>query len=815
MSVFLQDLRYACRMLVKSPAFAVIAILTLALGIGADTTLFSVVNGVLLSPLPYSHSEQLVSINSNEAVPQIPVSYPNFLDWQRMTRTLSLMAMYRHEDYNLTGLQGPAQRVNGFMVSAPFLTTLGIRPALGRDFNATDDQLGAAPVALLSDGFWRRRFGGSLSVLNKPIRLNGTDYTVIGILPPGFSFYGIDRDVYVPIGQWNDPTFRDRRIDESAHVVARLAPGVTLAQAQADMDSVAHTLATEYPAVDKGLGAGISLISMKQDIVGNIQPLLLVLLAAVGFLLLLACTNVASLLLARCMARSTEFAVRSALGAGRARLVSQMLTESLLLAGLGGLGGLAISILATRAIVIALPSELPRASEVAVDWRVLLFTFAVSILAGVVFGLAPALGASRTNLQDVLRGAGRGSSGARHRLQGLFVVVEVAMALVLLIGAGLMLRSLAALWRVDLGFNPNHAITFSVSLPSDAKTTPSETRARLRQFDATLRAVPGVQAASITLGSRPMIHDSSLPFWIEGRPKPDTDSDMPQTLFYLVESGFQRAMGMTLVRGRWISDQDDEHSPTVFDVDDDFARRYFPGENPIGKHIHIVQFDTEGEIVGVVAHVRQWGPGGDPHAAIEAQFFYPYMQTPEKLMPLLAGITAVVLRTDGDPGTVMGPVRRAVTQLNPNIVIYAVSTVNEVVSNTLAARRSFMILLAVFATLALILACIGIYGVIAYLVGQRTHEIGIRMSLGAERGHVLLLILGQGLRMATVGVVVGLILAFSLTRLMSNQLFGVSDHDPLTFVAVSLVLIAVALIACWVPARRAIRIDPVIALRSE
>lgn len=815
MSTLLQDLRCACRMLRKSPAFAVISVLTLALGIAADTTLFSVVNGVLLSPLPYSHSEQLVSINSNEAVPQIPVSYPNFLDWQRMTRTLSSIAMYRHEDYNLTGLQGPAQRVNGFMVSAPFLTTLGIHPTYGRDFNTSDDQLGAAPVAILSDGFWRRRFGGSLAVLNKPITLNGTGYTVVGILPPGFNFYGIDRDVYVPIGEWNDPSFRDRRIDESAHVVARLAPGITLAQAQAEMNDIARTLATEYPEVDKGLGVGMSLMTMKQDIVGNVRPLLLVLLAAVGLLLLLACTNVASLLLARCMTRSAEFAVRSALGAGRGRLISQLLTESLLLAGLGGLTGLAISFLATRGVVHALPSELPRAGDVTMDARVLFFALAVSLFAGIVFGLAPALRASRTNLQGVLRTAGRGASGVGHRLQGLFVAVEVAMALVLLAGAGLMLRSLAALWRVDLGYNPDHAVTFSVSLPSDAKTTPSETRARLRQFEAALESVPGVQAASITLGSRPMIHDSSLPFWIEGRPKPSTESDMPQTLFYLVESGFQRAMGLTMLQGRWVSDQDDENSPTVIDVDDAFARMYFPGENPIGQHVHIEQFDTEARIVGVVGHVRQWGPGGDPHAAIQAQFFFPYMQTPAKLMPLLAGATAVVLRTEGDPALAMGPVRRAVTQLNPNIVIYSVSTMDEVVANTLAARRTFMVLLAAFAAMALVLACIGIYGVIAYLVGQRTHEIGVRMSLGAERHHILLLILGHGLRMATAGVVVGLLLAFSLTHLLSSQLFGVSSHDPLTFIAVSLVLIIVALIASWLPARRAMRVDPTVALRSQ
>jgi predicted permease len=515
------------------------------------------------------------------------------------------------------------------------------------------------------------------------------------------------------------------------------------------------------------------------------------------------------------MSRSGEFAIRSALGASRTRIIRQLLTESTLLAGLGGALGFLLAFFGTKATINVLPGALPRSSEVSLDWRVLLFTLAVSLLAGIVFGLAPALKTSRANLQQILRQSGRGASGARHRLQGIFVAVEVAMALVLLVGAGLMLRSLAALWRVNPGYDPSHAITFSVSLPSNSKTTAAETRARLRRFDAAMRAIPGVQAVSVTLGSRPMIHDSELPFWIEGRPKPDNDNDMPQAMFYLVESGFLRAMGITLERGRFVSDQDDENAPTVVDIDDAFARTYFAGQNPVGQHIHIAEFDKEAEVIGVVGHVRQWGPGNDPKKAIEAQFYYPYMQLPAKLMPLVADGVAVVLRTQDDPAAVMGPVRRAASEADPGEVIYAVETMHGVIENAFAARRLSMILLAFFAAVALALSCIGIYGVISYLVGERTREIGVRMALGAQRSDVLRLILRQGATMALVGVALGIVLALGLTRLMSAQLFGVTAHDPLTFAAVGLVLVVVALVACCLPARRAASVDPIVALHAE
>jgi predicted permease len=403
----------------------------------------------------------------------------------------------------------------------------------------------------------------------------------------------------------------------------------------------------------------------------------------------------------------------------------------------------------------------------------------------------------------------------RFRLLGAFVIVEMAMALVLLVGAGLMVRTLAALWRVDPGFNPNHAVTFSVAFPATSATTPAETRARLRQFDDKMRSIAGVEAVSVTLGSRPMIHDSSLPFWIDGEARPANDNDMHQAMFYLAEAGFQQAMGVTLLRGRFISPQDDESAPIVIDIDDAFARTYFPGQDPIGRRVHLTQFNVDAQVVGIVGHVTQWGLDADPKSAIEAQFYYPFMQLPPKLMPLVAKAVAVVLRTHGDPAAVVGSVRSAVAELDPGDVVYNVETMNDVIASSFAARRLTMVLLALFAGLALALACVGIYGVISYLVGQRTHEIGVRMALGAQPRDVLQLVLGEGTKMALAGTTVGVAAAIALTRLMSSQLFGVSAHDPLTFAGVALLLMVVAVVACCVPALRATQVDPMVALRHE
>jgi predicted permease len=813
MNTLLADLRYALRLLIKSPAFTVIAALTLALGIGANTALFSVVNGVLLNPLAYPHSDRLVVVYATIAgLDSAPIEYPNFLDWQRDSRSFASMAAYRSEDYTFIG-NGEGERLDGYMISASFFDTLGINPVLGRTFRVDDDQIGAAPVVVLSGGFWKRKFGSSPDIIGKPITLNGSAYTIVGIIPDTFTFYGNRRDVYTPIGQWSDPSFRDRRVSVGARAFGRLNPGVTVAQAQAEMDEVARNLAVAYPEADAG--HNIKLVPMKEDLVGNVQPLLFVLLAAVGFLMLIACANVANLLLARSVARAREFAIRSALGAGQARMIRQLLTESILLSAVGGAFGLLLAYCGMNTLLKALPAALPRSNEVSLDSRVMLFTLVLSLVTGVIFGLAPALKATHTNLQEVMRQSGRGSSGFRHRLQGTFVAVEIALALVLLVGAGLMIRTLSALWRVDPGFNPSHAITFSLAMPATSNTTSAETRARLRNFDDKVRSIPGVQAVSVTLGSRPMIHDSALPFWIEGEPKPAHDSEMHAATFFLVESGFRQAMGISLLRGRFVTDQDNENTPLVIDIDDNFARTYFPGQDPIGNHINFTEFNVQAKVVGVVGHVKQYALDADPPGAIQAQFFYPFMQIPEKIMPLVAKSVAVVLRTHGDPTPIMGPVRETVREIDPREVIYNVQTMDDVVATSYAARRLTMILLTGFAGLAMMLASVGIYGVVSYLVGQRTQEIGIRMALGAQPRDILVLVLGEGTKMALIGAGLGTAASLVLTRLMAKQLFGVSAHDPLTYTSVAFVLMFVAIAACFVPARRALRMDPMNSLRSE
>ena len=817
METLLQDIRHGIRLIAKSPGFAAIAILTLALGIGANTAVFSVVNGVLLNPLPYPQPQQLVAVYAkNRTFNYSSISYPNFLDWVRDQHSFSALAGYRGDDYNLTGL-GEPQRVSAEMVSASFFPVLGINPVIGRQFRPEEDQIGAQPVVLISGGFWKREFGSSRDAVGKTLDLNGVGYTVIGVIPASFRYQSFNfqdnTDVFLPIGQWSDVTFRRRDTGMGMDAVGRLRPGVTLQQAQQDMDAVAQHLAQEYPDVDRGSGA--ALYSLKENVVGRIRPFLLVLLAAVAFVLLIACVNVANLLLARSTARTREFAVRAALGASQQRVIRQLLTESLVLAFLGGVCGLLLAMWGTKAALGVLPEALPRSQSVHVDARVLLFTFAASAIAGILFGLAPAVKTARGNLHETLKEGGRGSSGARHRLQGLFVVMEMALALVLLIGAGLMIRSLANLWEVNPGFNAHNLVTFGFSYPTTLGGTPDAIRASMLQVESAVEHAPGVVASSLLAGGVPMMGDSDMTLWLDNEPKPASMSKMKVSLFYPVQPDYLKAMGIPLVRGRFINAQDNEHAPFVIVIDQDFAREYFPGQDPIGRRVNFGFMNNSGVIIGIVGHVKQWGLDEGAKPLIGPQLYFPIAQVPDQFFTLMAHGGQFVVRTQGSPDAEMKTIRTALRSVNSEIVVYEVHTLNDVISRSLAARRFSMILLAIFAALALVLSCIGIYGVISYLVGQRTHEIGVRMALGAQPAQVLRLILTQGARLAFIGVAVGLAGSLALTRLMSKMLFGISAYDPITFAGVAALLIAVALAACYVPARRAMRVDPMTALRYE
>ena len=818
MGTLLEDVRYGLRMLRKNPGFTTIALLTLALGIGANTAVFSIVNGVLFNPLPFPNSDKLVMLfESKPNFKEGSISYPNFLDWQRDNHVFTSIAAYRPDSFSLTG-SGEAEQVRGEMVSTEFFSILGVKPLIGRTFTAEEDRLGAGRVVLVSSAFWKRKLGSSPDVLGSRIVLDGQGYTVIGVIPASFHLtlpnFRDNNELYVPIGQWTYPDFRDRSHALGMKGIGRLKPGVTFAQARAGMDSVTQNLAAAFPQADAGEGA--TLVPLKQKMIGDIEPFLLVLLAAVGFVLLIACVNVANLLLARSTSRTREFAIRAALGAGRGRVVRQLLTESVLLA-IGGAGlGLLLATWGTQAALAVLPVALPRAEEVGVDAHVLIFTGVVSILAGVLFGLVPALKTSGSNLQKTLKEGGRGMTGAHHRVQGVFVVVEMAMALVLLIGAGLMIRSLMRLWSVNPGFDPHNVLTFSVALPPSASTlSPDAARSSFRQLHDQLASVPGTQAVSLSGGAMPMRGDDEELFWIDGQARPATDKDMSWTLRYTVEPGYFEAMTIPLTRGRFLTPQDNEHSSLVTVVDESFADKFFPHQDPIGKHINIKGIDRPLEIVGVVGHVKQFGLDADDKEALHAQLYCPFMQIADKDVHQIAGGVDVVLRSDVAHRATLESIRTAVSTMNGQQFIYDVRTFDEIISKSLAAQRFSMILFGAFAGLALLLASVGIYGVISYVVGQRTHEIGIRMALGAERLHILRLILGSGGMLAVAGVALGLASALALTRLMASLLYGVRATDPLTYAGVAMLLMVVAIVACYIPAQRATKVDPLAALRYE
>jgi predicted permease len=816
METLFQDLRYGMRTALKSPAFTAVAVITLALGIGANTAVFSIVNGVLLNPLPFPQADQLVALGENKAnFENGSISYPNFRDWQKDNRSISSMAVSRVFSFNLIGAGEPEQ-VDGDLVSSDFFSILGVKPVAGRLFVAGEDEVGAAPVALIGEDLWRRKFSSSPDIVGRSITLGPKGYTVVGVIPARFhlslpSFR--DGEIFVPAGQWNNPLLLNRGAGLGFHGIARLKPGVTVEQARADMDVVSQNLAAAFPDTDKGIGANLK--PLKQQMVGYVRPLLLVLLAAVGFVLLIACLNVANLMLARSTVRAREFAIRAALGATQARVVRQLLAESVLLGLTGGATGLLFASLGTRAALATLPSTLPRADQIGLDTHVLIFTAGTAILAGILFGLTPALKMSRGATSETLKEGGRSSTGTRHRAQRVFVVAEMAMALVLLAGAGLMVRSLVRLWQVDPGFDPRHVMSFGLTPPPSVLTASADgIRAHFRELNRRLGAIPGVEAVAQTSGAMPLDSDDEQLFWLEGQAKPAHDNDMNWAIAYIVDPDYLKIMKTPLLAGSFFSAQNDEHSPKVVVVDDVFTRKFFPGQDAVGKRIHLKSGDQLAEIIGVVAHVKQWGLDSDDTQQLRAELYIPEVQMPDDYIKSVSS-TVLVVRVAGDPAASFASVRHMAQEMSDQQVIYGEQTMEQVVSRSIASHRFLMILLAAFAALAVILASVGIYGVVSYVVGQRTHEIGVRMALGARRTDVHRMILGEGARLILTGIVIGVFGAIALIRVMSSQLFMVSASDPLTFVVVSLLLMFVALMSCYVPARRAANVDPIVALRYE
>jgi putative ABC transport system permease protein len=809
----MRDLRFALRTLRKSPGYAAIAIVTLGLAIGANTAIYSVVHGVLLRQLPYRDPARLVTIwESSPAFPDMSVCYLDLLDWRKSQRSFEDIAGARNETYNLIGAGAPEQ-LEGRQISASLLSVLGVRPVLGRGFLPEEDTGNGTHVALLSYGFWQRRFGSDPGIVGQSINMNGHPFTVVGVLPK--SFYPVSHfgavpagDVYVPLALI-DQAQRRRGNHPGLLGVGKLKPGVTIEQARADLEAIGRALGAEHK---QNQGVLPALAVMHDDAVRDVRPMLLVLMGAVGFVLLIAAANVAHLMLARATTRRREMAIRTALGAGRGALIRQLLTEATLVALLGGLCGVLLALWGVDVLTRVNEQRLFLVGRIEVDRNVLLFSLAVSLATGILFGLVPAFGAARTRVHEALKegDARTGASAGHRRVRSILVIGEVAMALVLLVGAGLSLRTFAELGKVDLGFRADHVLCAQVTAPAGHFKDAASLRAFLERTLANAKALPGVEQAALATGA-PIAGSSETSFWVEGHGHADP-VDVPFAVYFGASPELFDTLGLQVVAGRRFDDSDRGGAHDVVLIDERAAQRFFP-EGAVGKHLASDAGKPGDEIIGVVRHMVHYGPG-EPEPA-PFQLYWPWRQVKDEHLEAVMRSFCILLRTRGNPETLIRPLAGAVAAADPELPIHDAKTMQRYVDESLLARRFAMTLLSLFALLAVVLASVGLYAVVAYSVSQRTHEIGVRMALGAQPGAVRQMVVRQALTMVAAGIGCGGAGALALTHFMRKLLYGVSASDPLTFAAVAVVLALTALAASWLPARRASRVDPMVALRGD
>jgi putative ABC transport system permease protein len=803
METFLKDLRYAFRMMLKNPGFTAVAIIALALGIGANTAIFSVVNALLINPLPYKDASRLVWIwgsNPGRDIEQETASAPDYIDWKTQNQSFEEMGAFSRTRVTLTG-EGEPEIFLGAVVTDGFFATLGAQPRIGRLFLPEEDKPGAERRVILSEGLWQRRFGGDPQILERKITLNGNPFIVVGVMPADFlnprPGDTQPTEVWIPLRQ--DYNKAGRRSDFLG-VIARLKADVSLEQARAEMKTIAAALEQQYP--NSNAGWTTKTISLHERFFGDIRPALLVLMGAVCFLLLIACANIANLLLARSASRRKEVAIRAALGASRRRVVQQLLTESIILALAGGVFGLLLAVWGIEALVALAPSNIPRLSSIGLDPQVLTFTLSVSLITGIIFGLLPALQASNPHLIDNLKEGGRDSSDTvrGNRLRGILAAAEIGLALVLLIGAGLMARSFNTLQNVDPGFDPARVLTTQMLLPGARYGEDPKVIDFTNRFVEQVSAMPGVEAVGI-IDTVPLSGGGNvLSFTIEGAPPVGEDEASDAEAFSASGSYF-KAMGIPLKRGRLFNEQDTVEAPGVMLISETMARRYFQNEDPIGKRVTFG--GPWSTVVGIVGDVHHGGLNEEPYP----QIYVAATQQPSNLFTLVARTSV--------PGSVIPAIRSQVRQMDADLPLFNINSMEQLLSNSISRPRFNALLIGLFAVVALILASVGIYGVISYSVTQRQHEIGIRMALGAKSQDIMKMVLNQGLKLAGAGVICGLGAAFGLTRLMSSLLYGVSATDPLTFLGIAALLTLVALVACYIPARRATKVDPMEALRYE